>query len=245
MAPNRLVTLNMSRFACIALVLVNFVSVCEASTLIVGSAPIETVSEGIPINSGAYVAQPFSIDLATLTSVTLFFYGNVGPDFDALLQISEVINLGARPQDVRIEAPLAIPSGTSVSSVTVPIEVTLNAGTYFLVLSTSASSSTGAFWARALPLGDSPTFAASYVNSSFAPNSIFGGLFDIDPSAGGPASVGVAFALYGDKAQPIPIPASALLLASGLLGFKTRYTPNLRKVPLELPTKRGHGIVVR
>jgi hypothetical protein len=201
-------------------VLLAVVSPCfvKADTVLLGTLGDPEYS--ISFQQHQYLAQQFTFSTdVTLSSTKMTFVDNSGSAFNGVFQVVDSLGPGSTAANVHFTTGITLPAGLNPTTVTVPTPLTLDAGTYYLLLSTTDLFPLQTRWqlgASILP-GGFGTVGDSYFSISqnvtlpvASPFSFIGGF----------PTTYFAFQIEG---SPVPEPSTFFLLgmaAISLLGYR-------------------------
>jgi hypothetical protein len=187
-----------------------FVASPSWGALLVGTTGESEFSASFQQNQ--YLAQEFALPAeAALDSVQLTFVENEGLAFDGLFQVVDRIGVDATAANVLLSQSITLPSGSGPSHVSLPTPITLAAGNYFLLVSTTAPLPLQTRWVFPASESDAPgTVGAAFF--SVSQNELLPAASPFLEITGGPTSF-LAFRIEGTM---VPEPQS-LLVAIGVL----------------------------
>ena len=204
-----------------------------ADVLLVGVSPFPTsgtlgisgVAPSGDIGFAQFIAQPFSLTQSATTSGIILFLSGSG-SYPLLLQLTNAVGPGATAANVLMQFSFSFPYPSFAANqylpetIAIPSNVSLSAGNYFLVLSSTqpqvgTSPPLVLGWddfgfpikgqvGHTLLATDNPFFASSSVDPSFPPDSSFVSVFESP----------MGFEIFGTP-TPTPEPDSLLLMLSG------------------------------
>lgn len=158
-----------------------------SAILLVDSGPAAAGGPNIFATDGIaqFLAQQFTLLTgATITEIAPFL-GRIGtgPDPVVMVQVTNAIGPGTQPSNVFFQTLLTV-NNPLPSAAFLPISTSffLEAGTYFLVLSSDAELANSAVWGQDAPTDIGPDFRAfgPDINFAFPPASVFTGDFGDD-----------------------------------------------------------------
>jgi hypothetical protein len=193
----------------IALVCLTAMTASVRAEVLVGTSA-DLSQQGLTFQQNQYLAQQFTFpEPVNVNDVEMTFFLNEGPAFGGSLQIVDRIGVDATAANVLLTVPVTLPSGLPPSTVSVATPISLVAGTYYLLLSTT----------------DPLPFQTRWVNGLSAipgaPGTVGGAYFSISQNVALPAASPFAVAgstvAFRINGTVIPEPGSALLLVVGCL----------------------------
>lgn len=197
----------------IAVILVVLLAANTAHTATLVATSPNFAQQGLSFQQHQYLAQEFAMGTEfEISNVQFQFFGNIGTTFNALFQIVRQIGPSTAPSDVLLSQPITIPAGEVPTALDIPVATVLNAGVYYLLLSTS----------EPLPLQSKLAMGGAGPPTPGVPGNVY---FSVTQDVGFPAaSPFVPFqgfptpmAAFAIEGRVLPEPGSAQLAVTILL----------------------------
>jgi len=189
----------------------------NADTVLVGILGDPNFS--VSFQEHQYLAQQFTFSTdVTLSSAKMTFVDNSGPAFNGVFQVVDSLGPGSTSANVLFTAGITLPSSVNPTVVTVPTPLALNAGSYYLLLSTTDP----------LPLRTWWQLGASVLPSAYG--TVGDAYFSISQNVAlpvaSPFTVLTAFPTsyltFQLEGNPVPEPASILLCLAAIFSTLMR-----------------------
>ena len=177
-------------------------------------------NDGLSFQEAQYLAQQFLFAApGSISSLSLNFIANPNGAFNALLQITNAIGPATTIGNILGSTGVTIPGGLDSAVLNVPFSLSLGAGTFYLVLSTTDSLPLQTRWQFTQGM---QTVAFQIIGTSSDPNfeaSVGSAFFSQSQNIDFPVASNFLPIIGGGQ---IPEPGTLLLLATGIAGILGR-----------------------